>query len=44
VVLPGDKVLVLNPKGPGSISIKVEAEDRDGDSVQQILSDACLVK
>ncbi|MEV1167965.1 hypothetical protein [Nonomuraea sp. NPDC049784] len=43
-VLPGDKVLLLNPKGPGSISIKVEAKDKDGNSVQQILSDAYLVK
>ncbi|MFI9840802.1 S8 family serine peptidase [Nonomuraea sp. NPDC051941] len=43
-VLPGGKVLVLNPKGPGSISIKVEAQDKDGNSVQQILSDAYLVK
>ncbi|MEW1843814.1 S8 family serine peptidase, partial [Nonomuraea angiospora] len=43
-VLPGDKVVALNPKGPGSISIKVEAQDRDGNSVQQILSDAYLVK
>ncbi|MEV0151301.1 MULTISPECIES: S8 family serine peptidase [unclassified Nonomuraea] len=43
-VLPGDKVLALNPKGPGSISIKVEAGDRDGNTVQQILSEAYLVK
>ncbi|MEV0198769.1 S8 family serine peptidase [Nonomuraea sp. NPDC050691] len=43
-VLPGDKVLVLNPKGPGSVSIKVEAKDRDGNSVQQVISDAYLVK
>ncbi|MEV4109712.1 S8 family serine peptidase [Nonomuraea sp. NPDC049695] len=43
-VLPGGKVLVLNPKGPGSISIKVEAKDRDGNSVQQTFSDAYLVK
>ncbi|WP_433356074.1 hypothetical protein ACQP25_18865 [Microtetraspora malaysiensis] len=42
-VLPGDKVRVLKP-GPGSISIKVEAKDKDGNSVQQILSDAFLVK
>ncbi|MEQ4714781.1 S8 family serine peptidase [Nonomuraea sp. B19D2] len=43
-VLPGDRVLVLNPKGPGSISIKVEAKDKDGNSVQQLLSDAYLVR
>ncbi|WP_433225636.1 S8 family serine peptidase [Microtetraspora malaysiensis] len=42
-VLPGDRVRVLKP-GPGSISIKVEAKDKDGNSVQQILSDAFLVK
>ncbi|WP_084259258.1 S8 family serine peptidase [Microtetraspora malaysiensis] len=42
--LSGDKVHVPNPKGPGSISIKVEAKDKDGNSVQQILSDAYLVK
>ncbi|MFI7132334.1 S8 family serine peptidase [Nonomuraea sp. NPDC050153] len=43
-VLPGGKVLALNPKGPGSISIKVEARDKDGNSVQQTLADAYLVK
>ncbi|MET7463686.1 S8 family serine peptidase [Nonomuraea sp. NPDC005501] len=43
-VLPGDKVLVLNPRGPGSVSVKVEAKDRDGNTVQQILADAYLVK
>ncbi|MFI7702168.1 S8 family serine peptidase [Nonomuraea sp. NPDC049480] len=43
-VLPRDKVLVLNPKGPGSVSIKVEAKDKDGNAVQQILADAYLVK
>ncbi|WP_433412927.1 hypothetical protein ACQP1V_27170 [Microtetraspora malaysiensis] len=42
--LSGDKVHVPNPKGPGSISIKVEAKDKDRNSVQQILSDAYLVK
>ncbi|MFI6920996.1 S8 family serine peptidase [Nonomuraea spiralis] len=43
-VLPGDKVLALNPRGPGSVSVKVEAKDRDGNSVQQVLADAYLVK
>jgi hypothetical protein len=43
-VLPGGKVLVVNPRGAGSVSIKVEARDRDGNSVQQVLSDAYQVK
>ncbi|MEU5868786.1 S8 family serine peptidase [Nonomuraea sp. NPDC047529] len=40
----GEKVLVQNPGGPGSISIKVEAKDKDGNSVQQVLADAYSVK
>ncbi|SEG22328.1 Serine protease, subtilisin family [Nonomuraea solani] len=44
VVLPGDKVLAVNPKGPAKISIKVEASDRDGNAVQQVLTDAYLVR
>ncbi|MGW2223392.1 S8 family serine peptidase, partial [Nonomuraea sp. NPDC001684] len=40
----GDKVLVHNPAGPGGISIKVEAKDRDGNAVQQVLTDAYSVK
>ncbi|MEU8323701.1 hypothetical protein AB0C33_35500 [Nonomuraea sp. NPDC048881] len=42
--MTGDKVLVHNPKGPGGISIKVEAKDRDGNAVQQVLTDAYSVQ
>ncbi|WP_240777515.1 S8 family peptidase [Nonomuraea basaltis] len=43
-VLPGGKVLALNPKGPGSVSIKVGARDKDGNSVEQVIADAYLVR
>ncbi|GAA3139643.1 S8 family serine peptidase [Nonomuraea roseoviolacea subsp. carminata] len=43
-VLPGDRVVALNPKGPGGVWVKVEAKDRDGNAVQQVVSDAYLVR
>jgi subtilisin family serine protease len=38
------RVAVTNPRGAGSVTIKAEAADRDGNSVRQTIVDAYLVR
>jgi subtilisin family serine protease len=38
------RVAVTNPRGAGSVTIKAEATDRDGNSVRQTIVDAYLVR
>jgi hypothetical protein len=35
---------VVNPRAAGPVTIRTEATDRDGNSVQQTIADAYLVK